>query len=140
MSELAVEPEIGLSTGEAARIIGTSHDNISYYVRNELVLPSVDAGRGRGHLRRYGFNDLVALTVVVEASQALGVSLKTLKPILKMIQEHPDLSQIDHPAYAFIDGSCHGIVYDLHKAHGSGCSLVIDLRIIARRLLKRVTQ
>lgn len=122
------------SAGQAAKIIGTPYHQLNSWARLEVVLPSIDHGRGYDGVRAYSFLDLVALKVVAEL-RAGGLPLPQLASIAKTIQA---LSESKLPTYlvgstdGYI-GMCeeNGLLKTMSAAGTRGLTWRLNLAVLA---------
>jgi DNA-binding transcriptional MerR regulator len=69
-----------LTIGKVARRVGIQSSAIRYYERRGMLQPAV---RGPSGYRFYG-DDAVRLLLFVKRAQALGITLKEIKPLLAL--------------------------------------------------------
>jgi DNA-binding transcriptional MerR regulator len=92
------------SSAQAARVSGLSLHMVNYLCRNELVVPSSNALRGRGRSRQYTFADIVLLKVVVRLlDQGISV-LKCKKSLTALRRRNPDAQQLLSMQFLVTDG------------------------------------
>lgn len=80
------------STDEAAAIAGVKPATLLYWVRTELIVPSVNCASGSGTRHIFSFEDLVQLRFVRQlrmgkwSLQKIRIAVKTLRDIM----DHPN--------------------------------------------------
>ena len=78
------------SAAQARRIVGVTQRCLDYWDERGIVSPSIRQASGKGSERRYGFDDLLKLTLVKKFRKA-GLSLQRIQKGLKALRERwPD--------------------------------------------------
>lgn len=65
------------STAEAASLAGLTERQLRRLVAEQVVVPSVSAGTGRGSVARFNFDDLRAMRVAWAVRQVCGAKAET---------------------------------------------------------------
>jgi DNA-binding transcriptional MerR regulator len=93
------------SAVQASRAVGLSLHMIDYLCRNEIVIPSSGALRGRGRTRQYTYADIVLLKVVAKLlHQGISV-LRCKKALLALRRRYPAKSGLLQKKYFVTDGN-----------------------------------
>jgi DNA-binding transcriptional MerR regulator len=75
------------TAGDIHEILGIRQRTLDYWDQCNVVRPSVDAGKDKGQTRRYSFDDLRELTVVMRLRDT-GLSLQKIRKALQYLREH----------------------------------------------------
>lgn len=70
---------------EISRLVGISYRRLDYWDRTGLVTPSISEANGSGTQRRYSYEDVVLLSVVVHLLDG-GVSLATTRAAIAALR------------------------------------------------------
>lgn len=73
------------STKTVAAIVGVTARQLDYWADTGFIVPSVQAGAGRGKVRLYGFVDVVQVKVAKQLSDA-GISLQKIRKAVAILQ------------------------------------------------------
>lgn len=84
---------------EVREIVGITYRQLDWWVRTEVVRPSLEPSRGRW--RAYSFEDLVLLTICDQLREA-GVELETTRKVVTYLRDTPDC-----PAVILSNGEPH---------------------------------
>ena len=79
----------GYTVKRVLAITGVRYQTLNLWAKTGLVQPSIANAAGTGTERVYSFRDLVALKVAV-ALRSGGVSTKSLRRVLRFLQEHTE--------------------------------------------------
>lgn len=86
-------PREGHTTGEVAALTGLSARQLDYYMRAGAITPSIEVGRGSGHIHRWSDDDVTHLRAVA-ARIAWGMTpeaaLRPHDPPLPAPAQHPN--------------------------------------------------
>ena len=85
MSE-QTEDNAGYRAPQVCSLVGITYRQLDYWARTGLILPSVQAAKGSGSQRLYGFGDIVQLKVVRRLLDA-GMSLKKIRSAMQILRE-----------------------------------------------------
>ena len=85
MSE-QTESNAGYRAPQVCSLVGITYRQLDYWARTGLILPSVQAAKGSGSQRLYGFGDIVQLKVVKRLLDA-GMSLKKIRTAMEILRE-----------------------------------------------------
>lgn len=85
MSE-QTENNAGYRAPQVCSLVGITYRQLDYWARTGLILPSVQAAKGSGSQRLYGFGDIVQLKVVKRLLDA-GMSLKKIRSAIQILRE-----------------------------------------------------
>ena len=85
MSE-QTEDNAGYRAPQVCSLVGITYRQLDYWARTGLILPSVQAAKGSGSQRLYGFGDIVQLKVVKRLLDA-GMSLKKIRSAMQILRE-----------------------------------------------------
>lgn len=93
------------SASQAAGLVGLSVDMVNYLCRNDIVIPTGGARRGRGVRRRYTFADVLVLRAVARLLEG-GISVLRLKHSLVGLRQRSGTLPADilSRRYLVIDG------------------------------------
>jgi hypothetical protein len=72
----------GYSSGEAAAIAGISYRQLDYWIRTELIQPSIERGVGSGKARQFSFADLMHLRLIKRLLDQ-GHSLQSVRRVMQ---------------------------------------------------------
>jgi len=80
------ENNAGYRAPQVCSLVGITYRQLDYWARTGLILPSVQAAKGSGSQRLYGFGDIVQLKVVKRLLDA-GMSLKKIRSAIQILRE-----------------------------------------------------
>lgn len=80
------ENNAGYRAPQVCSLVGITYRQLDYWARTGLILPSVQAAKGSGSQRLYGFGDIVQLKVVKRLLDA-GMSLKKIRTAMEILRE-----------------------------------------------------
>ena len=80
------QPNAGYRAPQVCSLVGITYRQLDYWARTGLILPSVQAAKGSGSQRLYGFGDIVQLKVVKRLLDA-GMSLKKIRTAIEILRE-----------------------------------------------------
>lgn len=75
------------TAGDVFAILGIRQRTLDYWDQCQVVRPSVDAGKDKGQTRKYSFDDLRELSVVMRLRDT-GLSLQKIRRGLQYLREH----------------------------------------------------
>ncbi len=75
----------GFSAGRAAKLSGVPYRTLDYWARSKFLVPTLARAAGKGTMRLYSFQDLVALRVARELRSA-GISLQSLRKVIRHLR------------------------------------------------------
>ena len=76
---------LAFGAGEACALSGVAYKRLDYWARSDFICPSIVAPTGDKARRRYGFQDIVELTVARKLRD-VGFSVKALRRIQKLLR------------------------------------------------------
>lgn len=77
----------GFRGPQVCRIVGITYRQLDYWVRTDLIHPSIADARGSGTQRRWSFADLLELAIVKALLDA-GVELARTRRVLDEMRRH----------------------------------------------------
>lgn len=77
----------GYSPSQVAQITGITFHMINQWDQNGLIIPSILQSRGRGRIREYSFDDVIAIKVVGEL-RASGLPMQSVRKVLDYMRSH----------------------------------------------------
>jgi DNA-binding transcriptional MerR regulator len=91
----AATTELGYRGPTACAAAGITYRQLDYWARTGLVEPSVQAARGSGSQRLYGFRDILVLKVVKRLLDT-GISLQQIRAAVQHLRDRgsEDLAQV----------------------------------------------
>jgi DNA-binding transcriptional MerR regulator len=93
----------GFRSPRIAALAGTNIKTLHYWDKSGFLSPSVAKSHGAGSRRLYSFADLVAVRVTLRLREA-GISLQSLRKVVKRLQQHQGLSHPLAECYLLTDG------------------------------------
>ena len=72
----------GFKTEEAAKICGLDSRMVTYYSERLKIVPEIDAGEGRGKVKRYSKKNLFEFCIIKEL-HGYGIAFKNIKELFK---------------------------------------------------------
>ncbi len=75
----------GFTAGRAAKLSAVPYRTLDYWARSRFLVPSLARAGGKGTVRLYSFQDLVALRVARELRGA-GISLQSLRKVVRHLR------------------------------------------------------
>lgn len=112
---------------QVCRIVGVTYRQLDYWIRTDLIRPSVAVAHGSGTQRRFSFADLLELAIVKALLDA-GVELARTRRVIDEARRHDDLNGVyllllDHRIDVYT--SVRELVNALVRATGVGVVLPV---------------
>jgi len=131
------------SSGEVERVLGLTQRQLGYWVATNVVEPMQSRGSGTGRRLRFGFADLVRLSVIKRLLDA-GMSLQAVRQSIEFLRTLPDIKEPLSDVYLTSDGRTiyahHGADQVLDALRGGRMVLALGLEGVMRDLETQVVE
>jgi DNA-binding transcriptional MerR regulator len=108
----------GFRVNQVVRLSGVPYRTLDFWANTGFVVPSIAQATGKGSDRIYSFQDVVAIRVARSLRDA-GISLQSLRKVVKHLQQRQGLDSPLSEAYLASDG------HDVFEVRGDEISSLL---------------